>query len=48
MVNEKNIYVTIIGLFDLTDCNDTGGFHWVSCPAFEVSFGVPVTGTFIL
>ena len=33
MVNEKNNYVTIIGLFHITDYNDTGGFHWVSCPA---------------
>ena len=33
MVNEKNNYVTIIGLLHITDFNDTGGFHWVSCPA---------------
>ena len=33
MVNEKNNYVTIIGLFHITDYNDTGGFHWVSYPA---------------
>ena len=33
MVNEKNNYVTIIGLFRITICNNTGGFHWVSCPA---------------
>ena len=25
MVNEKNNYVTIIGLFHITDYNDTGG-----------------------
>ena len=31
MVNEKNNYVTIIGLFHITDCNNTGVFLWVSC-----------------
>ena len=30
MVNEENNYVTIIDLFHITDCNNTGGFHWVS------------------
>ena len=33
MVNEKNNYVTIIGLFHITDYTATGGFHWVSYPA---------------
>ena len=33
MVNEKNNYVTIIGLLHITDCNNTGDLHWVSCPA---------------
>ena len=48
MVNEKNNYVTIIGMFHKLTAIIEGSSTGFPVKLPEVSFGVPVTGTFIL